>query len=123
MAPRLLGKIFKVSLVFEIPNDLDTKKTTPNIEGCSESLRVMLEYSVIYRTCSIEHCLCRDLINAYLYLIRYLILYSIQHNLLMCHGKMMNLACLFIKKRETAVLVFILSLVLICYSCMNKEIC
>ena len=44
----------------------------------------------------------------------------------MCHSETMKLnshRVMLIKKKETAVLVFILSLVLICYSCMNKQIC
>ena len=46
LAPRLLSKNCKFLSFFclSVPKrDLDTKKTTPNIEGCPESLRAMLE--------------------------------------------------------------------------------
>ena len=76
MAPRLSGQIFKVSFVFQFPKDLDTKKQTPNIEVCPESLGAMLEYWYLERAL-LNHRSCRDLMNAYLYLIRYVIRYSI----------------------------------------------
>ena len=76
MAPRLSRQIFKVSFVFQFPKDLDTKKQTPNIEVCPESLEAMIKYWYIERAL-LNHRSCRDLMNAYLYLTRYVIRYSI----------------------------------------------
>ena len=50
MAPRLLGQncIFsKFLLSLNSKRDLDTKKTTSNIEVCPESLGTMLEYDIL----------------------------------------------------------------------------
>ena len=61
MAPKLSRqncKFFKFLYCQTIPKaDLDTKKTTPNIEVCPESLGAMLE---IYRTWRIENCSTTD---------------------------------------------------------------
>ena len=47
MAPMLSGQNF---FCLSIPKrDLDTKKTTPNLEVCPESLGAMLEYWCIER--------------------------------------------------------------------------
>ena len=53
LAPRLLSKNCKFLSFFclSVPKrDLDTKKTTPNIEGCPESLRAMLECGIFPKT-------------------------------------------------------------------------
>ena len=41
--PRSIYQYFNLATMLS-KRDLDTKKTTPNIEGCPESLRAMLEY-------------------------------------------------------------------------------
>ena len=42
-------QIFQVSFVSQFPKDLDTKKTTPNIEVCPETIGAMFEYWYIER--------------------------------------------------------------------------
>ena len=51
MAPRLSGQNCKfINCLSVLKRDLDTKKTTPDIEVCPESLEAMLEYRYIERS-------------------------------------------------------------------------
>ena len=51
MAPRLLGQNCKfINCLSILKRDLDTKKTTPDIKVCPESLEAMLEYRYIERS-------------------------------------------------------------------------
>ena len=119
-------RVLKILSVTERHRDLDTKKTTPNIEVCSESLGAMLEYWYIERTL-LNHRSCRDQFHEGLFIFNSICdtLFHIGNSII-CWcviGKWWNSHVMLIKKKETAVFLFILSLVLICYSCMNKHIC